>query len=278
MRKIGSYSLVSAVEQMVLDANFKASSELISLLEKALEKESYAQAKRVLELMLENIELARKKKIPICQDTGLNIFFIKLGKDVEIEGDLLSAINQGLRNATKKGYLRRSVCDPLSRKNTDDNTPAIVHIDKVNGEDIEIELLVKGAGAENKSFVKMLSPAEGKDGIKREVIKAVKKAGASACPPLFVGIGIGGTLELSALNAKKALLLPFTEPNPVSELRELEEEFLSSINALGIGASGLGGTITALGLKIISHPCHIASLPLGINLQCWVHRKGRQLI
>jgi len=277
-RKIKKEELVKAVEEMVIQASWELEPETERLLKQAEKKESSPSAKTALQIILENIQVARKKKKPLCQDTGLSIFFAKIGRELELDFNLEQAINQGLEKASKIGYLRPSVADPLSRKNTGTNTPAIIHYQLTEGDQLEIELLLKGAGSENKSLSRVLSPAQGTEGIKSLVLETIKEAGAQSCPPLIVGLGIGGSLEMSALLAKKALLRPAGKKNPDPQLAQLEKELEEEINRLGIGASGLGGEVTCLSVQAEKFFGHIASLAITINLQCWAHRYARRVL
>jgi len=277
-RKLSREKLVKAVKDLVQRANFELLPEVVRLLKKAEQEEISSEGKIALGIIIENIKIAAEKELPICQDTGLSVFFIELGRGLELDFDLEDALNQGLREATKEGYLRRSVADPLTRKNTGDNTPAIVHLNIVSGNKLRIRLLVKGAGSENQSRVQMLTPAEGKDGIKKLVLETVAKAGGQACPPLFIGIGIGGDLEMCAILAKKALARKPGSKSKDKELAKLEREILEEVNRLGIGPAGLGGKITCISIAVEKAPCHIASLPVAINLQCWAHRGGEMML
>jgi len=277
-REIKKEELVKAVEEMVIQASRELEPETEKLLKQAEKKESSPSAKTALQIILENIQLARKKKKPLCQDTGLSIFFAKIGRELELDFNLEQAVNQGLEKASKIGYLRPSVADPLSRKNTGTNTPAIIHYQLSEGDQLEIELLLKGAGSENKSLSRVLSPAQGTEGIKSLVLETIKEAGAQSCPPLIVGLGIGGSLEMSALLAKKALLRPAGKKNPDPQLAQLEKELEEEINRLGIGASGLGGEVTCLSVQAEKFFGHIASLAITINLQCWAHRYARRVL
>jgi len=274
-RKIHKENLIKSVEEMVIQASYELEPETEKLLQQAEKKETSPSAKTALQIILENIQLAREKKKPLCQDTGLGIFFVKIGRELELDFNLEQAINQGLAGASEKGYLRPSVADPLSRKNTGTNTPAIIHYQLTEGDQLEIELLLKGAGSENKSRAEILSPAQGQEGIKSLVLKTVEQAGSQSCPPLIIGLGIGGSLEMSALLAKRALLRPPGSKNPDPELARLEKELKEEINQLGIGASGLGGELTCLSVQAEKFFGHIASLAITVNLQCWAHRYAR---
>ncbi len=273
-RAIKKATLVKAVKKLVLKASFELEPAVERLLEKAARSETSAEGRIALAIIRENLKIARAKKLPICQDTGLSVFLVELGREARLDFDLEDAINEGLRAATAEGYLRRSVADPLSRKNTGDNAPAIVHLRLVKGNRIKLRLLLKGAGSENKSMVRMLTPADGREGIKKFVREAVTKAGGQACPPIFIGLGIGGDLELCAILAKRALARPAGLPSKDRELAKLEREILREVNRLGIGPAGLGGKFTCLAVAAEKAPCHIASLPVAVNIQCWAHRGG----
>ena len=273
-RKINKKQLISAVKELVLKASFDLDPKVERLLKKAEKEETSLEGKLALQIILENIKIARAKKLPICQDTGLSVFFVELGREMELNFDLEDAIDQAVREATKQGYLRKSVADPLSRENTGDNTPAIVHIKLTPGNRIKIHLLIKGAGSENKSQVQMLTPADGIDGIKKVVIETVEKAGGQACPPIFIGIGIGGDLEVCALLAKKALTRLVGTRSRDKEMARLEKEIMREVNQLGIGLAGLGGKCTCLSVAAEKALGHIASLAVAVNLQCWAHRGG----
>jgi fumarate hydratase subunit alpha len=251
------------------------SEDMISALKAALPREESATGKQVLEKIIENAGIACRCKMPICQDTGLAVLFIEIGQDVHIVGgDLRTAIEEGVRQAYADGFLRKSVCDPLTRKNTGDNTPAIIHIDIVEGDRLKIIAMPKGGGSENVSAAKMLTPAVGIDGIKKFVLETVDRAGANPCPPIMVGIGIGGSLEQACILAKKALLRPVGQANTKDDerLAQMEKELFDSINELGIGPAGLGGRVTTLAVNVEMMPCHIASLPVAVNIQCHVAR------
>jgi fumarate hydratase subunit alpha len=241
--------------------------------EKARGTEESPVGREILDQMLENAAIAEREQIAICQDTGFAVCFVELGDRVSIEGGLLvDAINEGVRQGYRDGYLRKSICHPLTRKNTGDNTPAIVHLELVPGDTLKILLAPKGAGSENMSRVAMLKPSDGLEGIKDLVIDRVREAGANPCPPVIVGVGIGGTMEKAALIAKKAMLRLIGSLNPDPELAALEAELLEKINDLGIGPQGLGGRTTALAVHIEVFPCHIASLPVAVNINCHASR------
>ncbi|MEJ6950874.1 fumarate hydratase [Natronospora cellulosivora (SeqCode)] len=273
MRKITSAQIRDAVAKLVQKANYHLAEDVLEAIRKAANEEKSPIGKKILEQLLINNSLAAEKKLPICQDTGLAVFFIEIGNQVYIDGDVYKAINAGVSKGYKEGYLRKSIVEsPLKRKNTGDNTPAVIHTKLVSGDKIKIIAAPKGGGSENMSLVKMLKPADGVEGVKELVLETVKNAGANPCPPIIVGIGLGGSFEKSAILAKEALLRPINDRNVDKEMANLEEELLVEINKLGIGPQGLGGTITALAVKINTYPCHIASLPVAININCHVAR------
>ena len=276
MREITSEEVTRAVESLCISSNCGLSEDVWKALRENLENEESLVGKEVLEEILENDRMAEREKLPMCQDTGFTVIFVEMGQEVRITGgDFYEAINRGVRNGYRKGYLRKSVVgDPLRRNNTGDNSPAWVHIDIVVGNRLKISVMPKGAGSENMSTVKILSPAEGVQGVKKFVLDWVRERGANACPPLVVGVGIGGTFEGAAKLAKKALLRPIGSKNSEPFYAEMEEELLREINNLGLGPQGLGGSTTALAVHIETYPCHIASLPLAINLQCHAVRHG----
>lgn len=279
MRNVDSKTITEVVKRLALDANCDLGESFIDILRKKIKEEKSNIGKNVLEQIIENDEIARTEKAPMCQDTGLVVCFVELGYDVHIEGDLYEAINQGVREAYEEGFFRKSVVrHPLDRKNTQDNTPAIVHVTLVAGNQIKITLAPKGGGSENMSLVKMLTPAEGIEGIKKLVLHTIFYAGGKPCPPLIVGIGIGGNLEKSALIAKEAILRDIEDENQDPILAKLEKEILDEINQLGVGPMGFGGSTTALAVKINVYPCHIASLPVAINLQCHASRHKTEVI
>ena len=239
----------------------------------SLEKEESPVAKDILSQIIENDKLAQENSVPMCQDTGLTVVFLEIGRDVHLNGDIYEAINIGVRNGYEKGYLRKSIVqDPFNRVNTKDNTPAIIHTKIVDGDKIKIVIAPKGGGSENMSTVKMMKPSDGVEGVKKFVLDFIDNAGGNPCPPIVVGIGIGGNLEKSALLAKEALLREINDINPIEFYKDLEEELLEKINKLGIGPMGLGGRTTCLSVKIKAHPCHIAQLPVAININCHAAR------
>jgi fumarate hydratase subunit alpha len=273
MRKIDAQNITNMVKELALDANCNLGTSFMDLLREKIKSEKSNIGKNVLEQIVENDEIAKNEGAPMCQDTGLVVCFVEVGYDVHIIGDIYDAINQGVREAYDEGFFRKSVVDdPFNRKNTGDNTPAITHVKLVPGDQIKITLAPKGGGSENMSLVKMLTPAEGIEGIKKLVLHTIFYAGGKPCPPLIVGIGVGGNLEKSALLAKEAILRDVEDKNPDAYLHKLETEILDDINKLGVGPMGFGGSTTALAVKINTYPCHIASLPVAINLQCHASR------
>lgn len=272
MKAIHSEEIVKAVRKLCIDACTYINKDIFETLKCAKEKDD-GLAKDILSQIIENDELAKSENIPMCQDTGIAVFFVELGKDVHLECDLYEAINEGVRQGYTDGYLRKSVVkSPLNRINTKDNTPAIVHLRVVNGDNLKITFCPKGAGSENMSQVKMLTPAQGKQGIKDFVLKVVKEAGGRACPPLVVGVGIGGDMEVAAGLSKEALLRDIHDHSLDEDAYLLEKELFEEINLTGIGPMGLGGKTTALAVKVNLYPCHIASLPVAVNLQCHASR------
>lgn len=273
MREIKVSEITNKVEEMFIDACRNIPCNILASLKEAKEKEESALGKEVIERIIQNDELAKEKQLPICQDTGVAVVFLEVGYDVHFDGDIYEAVNEGVRRAYINGYLRKSVVKhPLDRVNTKDNTPAIVHVKLVKGDKVKIDVAPKGGGSENMSLVKILIPADGVEGIKKLVLDTVFKGGGKPCPPIIVGLGIGGNLEQSALLAKKALLREIDDVNEDPILAKLEEELKEDINKLGVGPMGFGGTQTCLAVKALAYPCHIASLPLAINIQCHAAR------
>jgi len=273
MREIHVDSIVAAVKDLCIKANIELGEDVLKAFDRALENEPSPIGREILERLKENAQIARTEQIPICQDTGVAVAFVELGQDVHIVGGTLKeAIEEGVRQGYRDGYLRKSMCHPFTRQNTGDNTPAVVHIDLVPGDNLKIILAPKGGGSENMSRVTMLTPAVGVEGVKEYVVQRVRESGANPCPPIIVGVGIGGTFEMAALLAKKALLRTIGSNNPDPELDKLEKEWLEEINCLGIGPQGLGGRTTCLAVHIEMMPCHIASLPVGVNIQCHAAR------
>jgi len=254
-------------------ANTDLGEDVLQAFDRAIEKEESPVAVEILKELKENARIAREEQVPICQDTGFTVVFVEVGQDVHLVGGSLNeAIHEGVRQGYRDGYLRKSICHHFSRANTGDNTPAIIHTEIVPGDKINVTIAPKGAGSENMSRVVMLTPSEGIEGIKKFVVQRVKESGSNPCPPTIVGVGIGGTMEQAGLLAKRSLLRFLGTPNPDPELDRLESEILGEINKLGIGPQGLGGRTTSLAVHIRMMPCHIASLPLAVNIQCHVQR------
>jgi fumarate hydratase subunit alpha len=273
MKKIEVRDIIEKVKDSCMSANFDLGEDILSAFEKARDTEESPVGEEILEQLIKNAKIAKEEKIALCQDTGFAVFFVELGDEVTIHGgNLVEAINEGVRQGYQEGYLRKSICHPFTRKNTGDNTPAIVHVDLVPGDQLKIIIAPKGGGSENMSRVTMLKPSDGIEGIKNFVVERVRESGANPCPPLVIGVGIGGTFEKAALIAKKALLRPVGSTNPNPELDVLEKELLEEINNLGIGPQGLGGRNTALAVQVEMHPCHIASLPVAVNINCHASR------
>ena len=280
MREIDVNLIKNSVEEMLLDATSNIPENVLCAIKDAKEKEESSLGKEVLNRIIQNDELAREKNLPMCQDTGIVVVFLEVGYDVHfVNGDIYDAINEGVHNAYTKGYLRKSVVKhPLDRVNTKDNTPAIIHTKLVPGDKVKINIAPKGGGSENISLVKMLIPADGVEGIKKLVLKTIFEGGGKPCPPIILGLGIGGNLEKSALLAKEALMREIDDVNPDPILRNLEEELKNEINMLGVGPMGFGGSVTCLAVKINAYPCHIASLPVAINIQCHAARHKSTII
>lgn len=280
MRTIEVNEVTQALKEMCFEANHYLTDDMKNALDKACMQESSPIGKQVLNQLKENLTIAGKDQIPICQDTGMAVVFIKIGQQVQfIGGDLEEAIHEGIRQGYTEGFLRKSVVgDPLIRENTKDNTPAVIHYSIVPGDRVTLTLAPKGFGSENMSRVFMLKPAEGIEGVKEAILTAVKDAGPNACPPMVVGVGIGGTFEKCTLMAKEALIRPINEPSPIPYIREMEEELLEKINRSGIGPGGLGGTTTALAVNINTYATHIAGLPVAVNICCHVNRHALRVL
>ncbi len=273
MREVHVSEIVPTVKKLLIDANYHIGQDIVDAFDKGIQKDESPVAKEVLKELKQNVGISAEGEYPICQDTGLAVLFVDIGQDVHIVGgNIREALNEGVRQAYKDGYLRKSSCDPFTRKNTGDNTPAIVHYDIVPGDKIRIMAVPKGGGAENMSRVHMLAPSAGIEGIKDFVVNRMKEAGSNPCPPTVVGVGIGGTFERTAILAKKALLRKVGQRNPDPKIAKIEQEVLERINKLGIGPMGYGGTTTALDVFFEVEPCHIASLPLAVNVQCHANR------
>lgn len=273
MREVSVEQITRTVADLCMEANYYLGDDMLATLEKAVLVEESPTGRTILEQLQENAAIAADDQVPICQDTGLAVVFLELGQDLHIiGGDLEAAINGGVRRGYEDGYLRKSSCHPFTRKNIGDNTPAIVHCRVVPGEQLKITIAPKGGGSENMSKVVMLKPADGIAGIKKQVVEWVEQAGGNPCPPTIVGVGIGGTFERAALLAKESLLREVGSSNPDPELNQLEKELLEEINNLGVGPQGLGGRVTSFAVHVKMLPCHIASLPLAINIQCHAAR------
>ena len=279
MRQISAQSITDTVKRLCIEANCHLSRDMKECIEDFYAREDWPQAKEILGRIIENYNIADEKQQPICQDTGVACVFLKIGQDVHIEGDLTEAVNEGVRRGYTDGYLRKSVVrDPLDRVNTGDNTPAMLYTEIVPGEKVEITVAPKGFGSENMSRIKMLRPSDGVEGVKDFVVKAVEEAGPNPCPPIVVGVGIGGTFDKAAYLAKKALLRPVDVRNQSAFYAQLEEELLEKINALGIGPQGFGGMTTALAVNIEQYPTHIAGLPVAVNINCHVTRHKTEVL
>lgn len=280
MKTIDVQRVIEAVERLCIEANYYLNADILEALKAGLETEESETGKDVLGRLVENAGIARADKMAICQDTGMAVVFIELGQDVHISGgNLTEAVNEGVRRGYQKGYLRKSVVkDPIERVNSGDNTPAIIHYDIIEGENLKIIVAPKGFGSENMSALKMLKPSDGLEGVKRFIWETVDNAGPNPCPPMVVGVGIGGTMEKAALLAKKALMRPINESSSIPYVKALEKEMLHKINALGIGPAGLGGRITALGMNIEVYPTHIAGLPVAVNINCHATRHAEAVL
>ena len=280
MREVNVSIITDNIKEMCIEANHFLTDDMKNVFENAVKNEESALGKQVLGQLEENLKVAGEDMIPICQDTGMAVVFINVGQDVHLTGgDITDAINEGVRRGYVEGYLRKSVVkDPIYRENTKDNTPAVIHFNIVPGDRVDITVAPKGFGSENMSRVFMLKPADGIEGVKEAILTAVKDAGPNACPPMVVGVGIGGTFEKCAYLAKKALTRDLNEESPVEYVRDLEKEMLEKINKLGIGPGGLGGTQTALAINIETYPTHIAGLPVAVNICCHVNRHSHRVI
>lgn len=280
MRIISVQEISRHIKEMCIEANYELSDDVKNAIYRNEETESNQLGKQILSQLKENMDIAENENIPICQDTGMAVVFMKIGQDVHFEGgNVEDAINEGIRRGYVEGYLRKSVVkDPIERVNTKDNTPGVIHYELVSGDKVEITVAPKGFGSENMSRVCMLKPADGIEGIKEAILETIKLAGPNACPPVVVGVGIGGTFEKCALLAKKALTREIGSHNPIPYVKELEKEMLEEINKIGIGPGGLGGDTTALGINIETYPTHIAGLPVAINMCCHVNRHKSRII
>ena len=279
MREIDVKLITEKIRDLCMEANTDLGEDMDHAFDRAIEREESPMGLEILKELKENARIAKEEKVPICQDTGFAVVFIELGQDVHlVGGDLSAAIHEGVRRGYRDGYLRKSICHPFTRANTGDNTPAIIHTEVVPGEKVKMIVAPKGGGSENMSRVVMLTPSDGIAGVKRFVVERVKESGSNPCPPTIIGIGIGGTFEQAALLAKKSLLRPLGSKNPDPELDQLESGILTDINQLGIGPQGLGGRITSLAVHILMMPCHIASFPLAVNIQCHAQRHKEAVI
>ena len=274
MRDIHTSAITDAVKKLCMEANWSLEPDVLRAFDRALGAERSPAGRQVLQILKQNAEMARDQRIPYCQDTGFVVCFVELGQDVHVVGGgLHAAIDEGVRQGYGEGYLRASIVrSPFDRVNTGDNTPAVVHVDVVPGATLKIQLMAKGGGCENRSKYKMLTPAEGTPAVKDWILECVRTAGPDACPPLILGVGIGGTFEKSALLSKKALFRELGSPNPEPVLDALERELLDRANQLGIGPQGYGGDTTALGIHLLAYPCHITSLPVAVTIECHAHR------
>ncbi len=274
MRELNVQEITKVVKDMCMTANYDLGEDVYNRLKESRENETTEVGRNILDMIIQNAEIATNEQVPICQDTGFSVFFVELGQEVHLVGGSLNdAINEGVRQGYADGYLRKSIVeDPLRRVNTKDNTPAVVHIELVPGDGFKITIAPKGGGSENMSEVKMMKPADGEDGAKDFVVDRVTRSGANPCPPIIVGVGIGGTFEKSAMLSKKALLREVGERNPDPYYADMEKELLERVNRIGIGPQGLGGKTTALEVFVEAHPCHIASLPVAVNINCHAAR------
>jgi fumarate hydratase subunit alpha len=274
MRELHVSAITDAVKKLCMEANTVLEPDMLRAFDRALDTERSPAGRQVLQILKDNAELARTKRIPYCQDTGMVVMFVELGQDVHVTGGSFSdALNEGVRQGYTEGYLRASIVrSPFDRVNTGDNTPAVVHVDVVPGSLLRIMVMAKGGGCENRSKYKMLTPAEGLPGVRDWILECVRTAGPDACPPLILGVGVGGTFEKAAILSKKALFRELGTPNPDPGVDALERELLDRANRLGIGPQGYGGDTTAFGIHILTYPCHITSLPVAVTIECHAHR------
>jgi fumarate hydratase subunit alpha len=280
MREISVKDIISTVKNLCIDANYNLGEDVEKALKEGYQKEESPTSKETLNQIIENVQIAKQGEFPLCQDTGFAVVFVDMGDQVFVkDGNLFDAINEGVRQGYKEGYLRKSILgDPIERKNTGDNTPAVIHMNVVKGDKLKITIAPKGGGSENMSEVKMMKPADGVEGVKEFVIDMVRRSGSNPCPPIIVGVGIGGTFEKCAEMAKRALLRPVGDRNPNPFYAKLEEELLEKVNKSGIGPQGFGGRVTALDVHIETYPCHIASFPAAVNIQCHASRHKEAVI
>jgi fumarate hydratase subunit alpha len=273
MRQIDAGAITRAVKEAAIAANYELGEDLLAALARGEKEEESPAGREIFRQLLENARIASRERLPLCQDCGLTVVFAEVGQEARIVGgDFEEAIQEGVRQGYGEGYLRKSLCHPLTRQNTGDNTPAVIHTEIIPGDGLKLTVVPKGGGSENMSRLFMLKPAQGWGGIKEAVVTTVKEAGPNPCPPIIVGVGIGGTFERAAVLAKKSLLRELGAPNPDPQLAALEKELRDAVNNLGIGPQGLGGRITALGVHLLMQPCHIASLPVAVNIQCHASR------
>lgn len=281
MRTLSVSVITQTIKTLFMEANVDIGSSMLSALQRHVKTEASPLGQSVLTQIIENDQVAKTKRMPICQDTGMSVVFVRLGQDVHVvDGDLNEAIHEGVRQAYRDGFLRKSVVsDPLfERRNTQDNTPAVIHVELVSGDRVELEVMPKGFGSENMSALKLFAPSVGIEGVKRFILQTIQNAGPNACPPMIVGVGIGGTFELAALMAKKAVLRSTDHPSLDPRYAALEEQLLKEANALGLGPAGLGGTTTAMAINIESYPTHIASIPVAVNISCHASRHAKAVI
>ena len=280
MRNLHTDEIINNIREMCIEANILLAPDMTEAINKGFENETGELAKKILGQLKQNMDIAKNENIPICQDTGMAVFFVKVGQDLHIEGmNLTDAINEGVRQGYTEGYLRKSVVgDPLIRENTKDNTPAVIHYSIVDGDKVKLTIAPKGFGSENMSKIYMLKPADGEEGVKNAILSAVKDAGPNACPPMVVGVGIGGTFEKCALLAKKALTRPVNVHSETEWVKDMEDEMLKRINKTGIGPGGLGGSTTALAVNIETYATHIAGLPVAVNICCHVNRHSVRIL
>lgn len=273
MRDIKMAQIVGAVKNMCIEANYRLEEDVVESIHSSLSNESSEMAREILGDMIENLDIADKKSMPICQDTGMAVFFVEIGREVHLEGDITEAINEGVRQGYRDGCLRASIVgDPILRVNTGDNTPSVIYYEIVEGDNIVIKFAPKGFGSENMGKLKMLKPSDGIEGVRKFVIDTVREAGPNPCPPIVVGVGIGGTMDKACQIAKKALFRDLKSSHPEEHIANLERELLTEINKLGIGPQGFGGDTTSLGVNIETYPTHIAGLPVAVNINCHVSR------
>jgi len=279
MRELPASLITQAIREMAMSSNFNIGEDVLEALKKAVHTEESPTGREILEQIIENDRIARSEQVPMCQDTGFAVILLEIGQDVHIQGDLREAVNEGVRQGYKEGYLRKSILgDPIKRVNTKDNTPAVIHAELVPGDKVTVRFAAKGGGSENMSRIKMMPPSAGVEGVKKFVVETVAEAGSNPCPPILVGVGIGGTFEQCALLAKKALFRKVGDRNPDPYYADLERELLTLANKTGVGPQGLGGSTTALDVFVLTYPCHIASFPAAVNIQCHAARHEERIL